>query len=296
MPITLFSQALLFFIGTLTIFSLTLIVPLFPFTGAPLPHRHPCAHLISPSLSATFDWSSPSALDLAFCIQHRQPKPSTCLFYTSDARLDARRYAQESGNITIYDVYDQYYFNPAHLPGSQWNKLNVTRMMWKITSKAYAMRCSGKVSLVLPWNVSDEAVCPNSIWVTDEYEVIREAQGTIELPVNRISWVPEDEVGGGKWVRRPLRKRSDAGDGQGGLPSDSRRRVKRGEIRSPEAVGADASQIAMAETMVDEPVVEMDDSSSSVNKLSDELTRGLWDDNGDDPWAVYQPDDVCGRP
>ena len=42
--------------------------------------------------------------------------------------------------------------------------------------------------MVMP---EDEEACPGSIWITDEYEVIRKGESEIELPIWRVSWVQD---------------------------------------------------------------------------------------------------------
>ncbi|ETN43104.1 uncharacterized protein HMPREF1541_02262 [Cyphellophora europaea CBS 101466] len=182
-----------------------------------------CDHLIRPSLSATFDWSSPAALSLAQCLQSLRlphPNPSTCLFYTAHSKVDAIRYALEFDRTTVYDVFQPQYFNRSAQPAKTWDALGHMRDLFKVTSKAYAMSCSGTANLVLPDGVKDDDVCRESIWVTDEYEVIRAGDSGVVLPIWRVTW-RRDAGGVWKWfvdilkaakveaVGKTFKKRSD---------------------------------------------------------------------------------------
>lgn len=50
----------------------------------------------------------------------------------------------------------------------------------------------------------DEEPCPDSIWVTDEYDAIRNGLSKIELPVWKVSWSLDRVRGAWRWVRRIL--------------------------------------------------------------------------------------------
>ena len=50
----------------------------------------------------------------------------------------------------------------------------------------------------------NEEACPGSIWVTDEYEVIRNGESRIQLPVWRVSWVESKVRGAWEWVAKVL--------------------------------------------------------------------------------------------
>ena len=50
----------------------------------------------------------------------------------------------------------------------------------------------------------DEEPCPDSIWVTDEYDAIRNGLSRIELPVWKVSWSLDRVRGAWGWVRRIL--------------------------------------------------------------------------------------------
>ncbi|KAJ9615169.1 hypothetical protein H2200_001243 [Cladophialophora chaetospira] len=147
-----------------------------------------CSTPISASYSPTFNWSSPAALTLAKCLIHTHPPTNSCIFYTSNSKPLALRYAFESNRTTIYDIYSPAHFDVTMEPMKRWNASGHQRDVFKITSKAYALACSGQASVVMP---EDEEACPGSIWVTDEYEVIRSGESAIKLPVWRVSWVQD---------------------------------------------------------------------------------------------------------
>ena len=54
----------------------------------------------------------------------------------------------------------------------------------------------------------DAEPCPDSIWVTDEYDAIRSGLSRIELPVWRVSWGFDVVKGAWGWVRRVLSARA----------------------------------------------------------------------------------------
>ncbi len=147
-----------------------------------------CSHLITESYSDNFNWSSARALLLAKCLIQTSPSTNSCVFYTSDSKSLALRYALEAKRTTIYDAYSPVHFDARVNPMKRWKASGHQRDVFKITSKAYALACSGAASVVMP---EDEDACPGSIWVTDEYEVIRNGESEISLPVWRVSWVQD---------------------------------------------------------------------------------------------------------
>ena len=50
----------------------------------------------------------------------------------------------------------------------------------------------------------DEKPCPDSIWVTDEYDAIRNGLSKIELPVWKVSWSLDRVKGVWGWLRRVM--------------------------------------------------------------------------------------------
>jgi hypothetical protein len=113
----------------------------------------------------------------------------------------AIQYANETGRTTIYDVYPAEYFNPSISPCREWKASGHLRDLFRITSKAYAISCSGSATLVIP---EDEEPCPTSIWVTDEYDAIRGGLSRIELPIWKVSWSLDRVQGIWSWVRKAL--------------------------------------------------------------------------------------------
>jgi hypothetical protein len=158
-------------------------------------HAHPvygavdCEALISDSIRPDFSWKSDRAdspaLLLAQCLLHSAPEDSMCVFYTREAKTDAIRYAQKHNRTTIYDVYPPKYFNISAYPASEWNRTGHLRDLFRVTSKAYAMSCSGTATLVIP---EDVIPCPTSIWITDEYDAIKNKLTKIVLPIWKVSW------------------------------------------------------------------------------------------------------------
>ena len=157
-----------------------------------------CNVHIADSLRPNFDWSSnaTAALDLARCLLHATPMPDTCVFYTRDAREDAQRFAAESGKNTIYDLYPQEYFDTEEWPASAWEASGHLRDLFRVTSRAYALACSGNVTLVLP---QDQTPCPTSIWLTDEYDAICSPGSKVVQPIQRASWCTTSG-----WIRDTL--------------------------------------------------------------------------------------------
>lgn len=167
----------------------------------------PCKRLIDKSTNRNFDWNSDAALELAQCLQsQRLPTPpfSSCIFYTASSKEQAVAYGSATNRTTIYDVYDPKVFDRSIWPAKVWEANGHLRNLFRITSKAYAMSCSGEAHLVLPGNVKDEEVCRESIWVTDEYEAIRAGDSGIVLPIWRVSW-REIEKGVWGWIKQQLR-------------------------------------------------------------------------------------------
>jgi hypothetical protein len=160
-----------------------------------------CSALITASHSSTYNWTSSTALSLARCLLTPIPETSTCLFYTSNALPLALRYAAHSKKTTIYNTYSPKYFNESISPMREWKAAGHQRDVFRITSKAYALSCSGRAEVVMP---VDSEACPGSIWVTDEYEVIRNGESGIVLPVWRVGWLEEK----GKWDVKELEQRS----------------------------------------------------------------------------------------
>lgn len=119
---------------------------------------------------------------------------------------------------------------------------------------------------MLPEAVGDEEVCARSIWMMDEWEVIRRGRGSVRLPVWRVSWL--DRVR--KWERRALRHRH----GDGG-------RVRR---RLVEEQGRHGNGLP-------EGVKVMDDAAYSQQRLGHERERSdgwNWDDGEVSHWAVVE--------
>lgn len=141
--------------------------------------RTDCTRLIRDSTSSTFDWTSPAALELAQdCLLSSTPPKDTCVFYTSGERDNAIRFATQFDKRTIYDVYPPRRFDKSLYPASQWHRNGHLRSVFRVTSRAYAISCSGAATLVTP---KDEKPCLNSIWWTDEYDAIK----------NRVSKITE---------------------------------------------------------------------------------------------------------
>ncbi|KAK5080442.1 hypothetical protein LTR70_008874 [Exophiala xenobiotica] len=138
-----------------------------------------CTRLILDSTSSTFDWTSPAALELAQdCLLSSTPPKDTCVFYTSGDRDNAIRFATQFDKRTIYDVYPPRHFDKSLYLASQWYGNGHLRSVFRVTSRAYAISCSGAAALVTP---KDEKSCLSSIWWTDEYDAIK----------NRISKITE---------------------------------------------------------------------------------------------------------
>lgn len=173
----------------------------------PAAKAFPCKDLVDQTTKPGFDWKSSTALDMARCLQsQRLPTPpfSTCIFYTASCKAQAVAYANATNRTTIYDVYEPEIFNRSIWPAKEWDALGHIRDLFRVTSKAYAMSCSGEAHLVLPDGVKDEEVCRESIWVTDEYEAIRAGDSGITLPIWRVTW-REVEKGIWGWTREQLR-------------------------------------------------------------------------------------------
>ena len=171
-----------------------------------------CTEKIKNSLSPSFSWTSDSALDLAHCLRWSTPLASTCVFYTRDSREDAIRFAAENRKTTIYDVYPPRYFNTSHAPAADWKRRGHLRDLFKVTSKAYAIACSGTATLVIPEN---EEPCPTSIWVTDEYDAIKNRLSRIELPIWKVSWGRNPFSGVWGWIQKQLKGASTGFSGRG---------------------------------------------------------------------------------
>jgi hypothetical protein len=172
-----------FFSALVSVSYLSHVVTAQPLTQAEA--SRDCSSLITASYAASFDWTSSTALSLAKCLIHTPPITNSCLFYTSDSKQLALRYAFESNRNTIYDAYSPKHFDATIDPMKRWKRDGNQRDVFKITSKAYALACSGEASVVIP---EDEIACPQSIWITDEYEVIKSGESAIRLPVFRVSW------------------------------------------------------------------------------------------------------------
>jgi hypothetical protein len=170
-------------------------------------HSHPvhgavnCEALIRDSVLLDYSWRSDKpdspALLLAQCLLHSAPEDSRCVFYTREAKTDAIRYAQKHNRTTIYDVYPPTYFNVSTYPASEWNRTGHLRDLFKVTSKAYAMSCSGTATLVIP---EDVIPCPTSIWITDEYDAIKNKLTKIVLPIWKVSWAEKTR----SWIEGQL--------------------------------------------------------------------------------------------
>lgn len=234
---------------------------------------YPCQKLIDQSTERNFDWQSPTALAMAQCLQsQRMPTPpfSSCIFYTASSRDQAIAYGTATNRTTIYDVYDPKLFDRSAWPAKNWDDVGHIRDLFRITSKAYAMSCTGEAHLILPDGLKDEEVCRESIWVTDEYEVIRSGDSGIILPIWRVSW-REVEKGVWAWIREKLQAL--------GVKAELRRRVLR----------------SASEQEVLEP---NDDVRSRINEKMVAMKQqwgwhGLEDGTLDDLWALKSG--MCGR-
>lgn len=167
----------------------------------------PCKHLIDQTTEPGFDWKSATALAMAQCLQsQRLPSPplSTCIFYTASCKDQAIAYANATNRTTIYDVYPPDVFNRSMWPAKEWHSLDHMRDLFRVTSRAYAMSCSGEAHLILPDAIKDEEVCRESIWVTDEYEAIRAGDSGITLPIWRVTW-RQVEQGVWAWIKEQLK-------------------------------------------------------------------------------------------
>lgn len=180
------------FLVLCTLFYLLSLIPASTASQAP---RCNLPSLIRASQRPGFDWRSLTALSLAQCMQQqRSPTPpfrNSCIFYTAHSKADAVLYGALTNKTTIYDVYSPHHFNVSLEPARTWKRQGHLRDLFKVTSKAYAISCSGDASLVLPEGVKDDEVCRESIWVTDEYEAIRNGESGIVLPILRVTrrWV-----------------------------------------------------------------------------------------------------------
>jgi hypothetical protein len=242
-------------------FTISTLATPFPPSQHPLTLTKNCSSQITQSLSATYAWNSATALALAQCLLLHPPPPSTCIFYTRSARAPAIRYALETNRTTIYDVYPPLYFNTSVSPAKDWDEAGHLRDLFKITSKAYAIACEGSATVVLP---EGEEPCPGSIWVTDEYDAIRNGQSRIELPVWRVSWSVDLK----RWVRRVL----DASIAGGG------RKVGRRDVGKRERV-----QRALEDVV-----------SERVSRAEEVLKqRWGWAGEDGDPWAIVE--EKCER-
>jgi hypothetical protein len=233
---------------------------------------HPCKDLINQSLTKDYDWTSLTALSLAQCLQSKRlptPPTSSCIFYTASSKDQAIAYGSASNRTTIYDVYDPADFDQTVWPANEWFTTDHLRDLFRITSKSYAMSCSGEAHLVLPTEVKDEDVCRESIWVTDEYEAIRSGDSGIVLPIWRVSWREmEDGVWG--WIKQQLRA-VGLGSIQGrGMPSHA---------GQEDVIAADSNLVARTE-----------------QKILDVKKQWSWEvleDGWGDLWAV--DGGKCGR-
>ena len=122
-----------------------------------------CSKLFEQSHAPGYNWSE--ALDLANCMLTKTGPFTNCLFYTSNASDDALQYAKDQKNkgirkTLVYDVYSKLHFDDSISPMREWNKSNVTRDVYRITSKAFALACSGTAEVVIP---IDQDACPRSI-------------------------------------------------------------------------------------------------------------------------------------
>ena len=198
----------------LAITSIAFSQPVRSFESDEYAKERDCTLLIRASHAPNFNWTGTIALSLAECLIQTKPKHDTCVFYTADSRLNAIRYASETDKSTIYDAYAPHHFNASIEPMRRWKRDGHQRDVFRVTSKAYALACSGEASVVMPENVE---ACPGSIWVTDEYEVIRKGESRIELPVWRVSWTKDKAEGLWRWVVKVLggvEKRDVVADGQ----------------------------------------------------------------------------------
>ena len=160
-----------------------------------------CSKLVKASHTADYNWTDSKALALAQCLIHTTPLNNACVFYTSGSKENAVRYAAETNRTTIYDTYLPRWFDINVDPMKRWKRDGKQRDVFRITSKAYALACQGSASVVMP---VDEDACPNSIWLTDEYEVIRRHESKIELPIWRVSWAQGGPKGVWKWMVKVL--------------------------------------------------------------------------------------------
>lgn len=232
----------------------------------------PCKHLIDQTTEPGFDWKSPTALAMAQCLQsQRLPKPplSTCIFYTASCKDQAIAYANATNRTTIYDVYHPDVFNRSTWPAKEWDTLDHMRDLFRVTSKAYAMSCSGEAHLILPDGIKDEEVCRESIWVTDEYEAIRAGDSGITLPIWRVTW-REVERGVWAWIKEQLKAV--------GIRPELKRRS--GDTRQQEVLRPSNGLMAQ----VDEQVLTM---------KKQWAWDGLQDGTMEDLWALKSG--MCGR-
>jgi hypothetical protein len=255
---------------------LTNIVFLLPMTVSaftippqqPISHQGPkhCSSHIIQSFSQDYNWTSPDALNLAQCLLTHKPGLSTCVFYTRAARPLALRYAAEENLTTIYDVYPPLYFNISLYPASNWKSSGHLRDLFRITSKAYAIACSGNATLVLP---EDEEPCPHSIWVTDEWEVIRSGESKIVLPVWRVSWTWDKVKGLWGWAKKVLGHVAGGGNEKGWA-------VGRRNLKNLGGENKETGQGEPASVMPEEV----------RNRLEMMKEQWGWEGGDADPWAA----------
>jgi len=187
-------------------FSLFSILSILAQAVSSAPGARDCSSLIHTSIaSATYNWRSATALELAQCLISHDPAVDSCIFYTRGQRNNAIRLPHERNGTTVYDVYLPRWFNTSVYPAYNWKPNGDMRDVFRVTSKAYAMRCSGSATLVIP---QDEHPCPTSIWITDEYDAIQNRLSKITLPIMKASWV---NVGGAwSWIVSKLKSSFDA--------------------------------------------------------------------------------------
>lgn len=192
-----------------------------------------CISRIRDSTNANFDWSSSNPVALALsqeCLQSHIPSADACVFYTSHSRNNAIIFAAQQQKQTIYDVYPAHWFNTSVFPASKWVENGALRGVFRVTSRSYAISCSGTATVVIP---SGEVPCRKSIWVTDELDVIRNHLSKI-TEVYRASLIVK--IGGyWNWVISKLtidddKERADSGggDNQDAESGIELRRRKRG--------------------------------------------------------------------
>lgn len=135
--------------------------------------QNDCTSRIHASTHPSFAWTSSNdaALSLAHdCLQSHIPQPDACVFYTSHSRDNAIVFAAQHKKKTIYDVYPAHWFNTTEYPADKWVENGVLRDVFRVTSRGYAISCSGAATLVIP---ETEEPCKTSIWVTDELDAIK---------------------------------------------------------------------------------------------------------------------------